>query len=192
MSWLRHLWDSIATILGAIGHFIGDFFTHADEVVDDINHMRETYIATKLNIEREIQQIRDFKFDPKWKNRVINVPAAIDQLQLLKETLFGDFRDRLETLQEPIHQLTLILHQEAAPDAGDPTHAISALSRTSVKLNHIVTMVHQLRDAFDVVCDFVDIFRQLREELSSLDAIFLQQGNLRHWTTDHLRRRVKR
>jgi methyl-accepting chemotaxis protein len=188
--WLKNIWHALGSLLGAIGSFLLNFFASSNDVVDDINHIVTTVQASVLNIKNEIEAVKNFEFDPAWETRVINVPRAISAIQDLKERLFDDFRQRLETLVEPIHELSLILHQEAAPDVGDPQHAVSAISKGAVKLNEIVTMIHQLRDAIDTVADFIDLFSELREDLETLDLLFLPQGKPKQWVTAHYKKRV--
>jgi len=190
--WLQKVLHFLATVITACAHFIFESFTHYDEVVADINDIVTTWKAIKLNVEREVEKIRKFKFDPKWKTRVINVPAAAEQIQELKALLFDDFKGRIDKIVEPVHELTLILHQEAAPDVGDPQGAVNALSKASVKLGHVVTMIHQVRDALHEIESFVELFDQLRENLESLDALFLQQGNVKKVVDVSYRQRQRR
>jgi hypothetical protein len=121
---------------------------------------------------------------------VINVPQAAEQIQNLKALIIDDFRTRIDTIIEPVHELSLILHQEAAPDVGDPQGAVNALSKAGVKLGHLVTMVHQVRTALHTVSDFVALFDTLRENLESLDALFLPQGRPKVAGDYHYRKRV--
>ena len=192
IDWLKKVLKLLATLLYACAHFIFESFTHYDQVVTDINDIVATWKATKLNLEREVTKIREFKFDPKWKTRVINVPIAATQIQELKALLFDDWKHRIDTLVEPVHELTLILKQESAPDVGDPQGAINALSKTSVKLGHVVTMITQVKTALHTVSDFVDLFDRLREELEGLDSLFLQQGNTKKVVDEHYRKRQRR
>ncbi len=190
MDWLRKLWRIISQLLGAILHFVVNAFTHYDQVVDDINAIMTRYAHAKETIQKEIAELRKFQFNPAWKTRVINVPAAIERTQELQARILDDFQNRLRQIVEPVHELTLILKQESAPNPGDPTGAVSALSKTEAKLGEVVVMIHQVRIAFDSVTEFVDLFSELRKDVETLDVIFLQQKNPRKWSTEHLRKRV--
>ena len=190
LGWIKKALSFLANLLVAIAHFIFESFTHYDEVVADINDIVATWAATKANIAIELERIRNFEFDPKWKTRVINVPQAAQQIQDLKSLIVDDFRARVDTLIEPVHELTLILHQEAAPDVQDPQGAVNAMSKASVKLGHVVTMIHQVRDALHTVADFVSLFDTLRENLESLDALFLPQGKPKIAGEYHYRKRL--
>jgi hypothetical protein len=63
------------------------------------------------------------------------------------------------------------------------------MSKASVKLGHVVTMIHQVRDALDEVQSFVELFDKLRENLESLDSIFLPQGSSKTTVTETYRKR---
>jgi len=170
----------IAGILSGIWHFIFQSFTHYDQVVEDCQQIHSQVVAIKANVEREIQQIRAFKFNPRWKSRVINVPKAVEAIQNLKATVFDDFRERITKIEEPIHEFILIFKSEEISH-GDPQQAVSALSKAEVKLGHIVTLLHQVRVAIEQISDFVKLFGELRDQVEGLDALFLQQGNLRRY-----------
>jgi hypothetical protein len=189
VAWLKKVLGFLGQLIVAIAHFVFESFTHYDEVVADVNHIVHTWSAIKLNIEREVGKIRQFKFDPHWKTRVINVPQAAEQIQDLKAMLFEDWKDRVDKVVAPVHELTLVLRQERAPEVGDPQGAVNAMSKASVKLGHVVTMIHQVRDALDEVQSFVELFDKLRENLESLDSIFLPQGSSKTTVTETYRKR---
>lgn len=191
MKWLKDMWSSIAGVLGAVAHFVFNAFTHYDTIADDVQHIVTTVQAAKLNIEREVLEVKKFKFDPRWKTRVINVPIAAQQILDLKALLLDDFKNRLQTITEPVHELSLILKTEASPNVGDPSGAAGALAKTEVKLGHVVTMIHQVRQSLDEITNFIDIFRTLRENFEGLDALFLQQGNPKIVVDEHYRKRQR-
>jgi hypothetical protein len=189
LAWLKKVLGFLGQLLVAIAHFVFESFTHYDEVVADVNHIVDTWSAIKLNIETEVGKIREFKFDPHWKTRVINVPQAAEQIQELKAMLFDDWKGRVDKVVAPVHELTQVLRQERAPDVGDPQGAVNAMSKASVKLGHVVTMIHQVRDALDEVQSFVELFDELRQNLESLDSIFLPQGSSKTTVTETYRKR---
>jgi len=191
-AWILRQLRRVLRFFGDIGHFILESFSHYDAIVEDVTHIVQTFNVGKANIEREIQAIREFEFNPRWSTRVINVPAVAEHLQDLKALLFDDWKERLTLIVEPIHELSLIIHQEAQPDVSDPQGAVSAMSKATVKLGHIVTMLHQIRIAFDEVMNLVDLFDRLRTEAEGLDALFLQQGNTKITVDDHYRKRQRR
>jgi hypothetical protein len=120
-----------------------------------------------------------FQFEPAWKSRVINVPKAIEQIQNLIADVSDGWKERFELLRAPIHELTLIFKAEEIPDAGDPLHQVSGLSKASVKIDEIATMIKQLADASDQVVEVVELFDKVRDAIQTLEPLFLQQGNSR-------------
>jgi hypothetical protein len=165
-------------ILYAIAGFFGSFFQAEVDVVANIQRLAANFQTGKEEITTGIEEIKQFKFDPKWRSRVINVPDAAAHLQDLYESLFGDLRDRLETLRAPIHAFVLIFKAEQL-NADDPGHAASGLARTAAKLQEVATLIAELADASDTALDFVEAFNEVIMNLESLDAIFLQQRNKR-------------
>ena len=72
-----------------------------------------------------------------------------------------------------------IWKQESQPDPQDPTGQVKGITKASVKIGHVVTLIRQLANFSDRIQEVIDIVRRLRENVESLDALFLQQGNLR-------------
>ena len=171
----RRFWE----IITAIASFIFQSFTHYNEVATDIITIVTEWRRIRENVRVEAQRLREFRFDPKWKTRVINVPIAVEQIQDLQQRIFLGWSDRINAIVEPFHELSLVLTTEAAPDPGDPQRAVSALARAQVKLGHIVVAIHQVAEAMQTVGNVVDLFDEVRSQIESFDALFLQQGNTR-------------
>jgi hypothetical protein len=183
-SGLRNFFNSL---LGATGRFFDSLFQSEIHIVDNLQHIVDKFNDTKLSIERETKLIADFKFDPKWKSRVINVPIAIKQIQMLVSHVAETFKGKLETLKAPIHDLALIFKAEAAP-ASDQEKP-SAIARAGVKVDEIATMIDQLAKAMDVVADFAHFAEDITKELKTLDHLFLQQKNKQKKVTLTIRQR---
>ena len=174
---LGGFWDAIKSILGAISRFFGSLFQAEVNIVENIGHIVDNWEQGKQDITEGIQKVKDFKFDPKWKTRVINVPAAIKQVRALYDSLFSDFKDRIQKIVEPVHSLKLIFKAESyGSGAAD---APSRLVKSAAKLDEIATMIKEIADASDEALSFVDAFDDAITSLEELDAIFLQQGKSR-------------
>lgn len=181
--------DLFNSIFGAVGRFFDSLFQSEIHIVDNLQHIVDKFNETKLAIEREVKLVRDFKFDPKWKSRVINVPVAINQIQMLVSHVADTFKGKLETLKAPIHDLALIFKAESAP-ASDQEKP-SAISRAAVKVDEISTMIEQLAKAMDVVSDFAHFAEDITQQLESLDALFLSQGRTQKKQTLTIRKRQR-
>jgi hypothetical protein len=168
----------IAAILAAIWHFLFNAFTHYDQVSQDVEDIAVTVRSIIDNVKAERARVKEFKFDPKWKTRVISVPAAVENIQELRGAVLDAFAGKMETLYQPIHEFSLIFKTEAI-EQGDPQQAVSALSKAEVKLGHLVTFIAQTKTAVHEIADFVDLFQTLRDNAEGLDVLFLPQGSLK-------------
>jgi hypothetical protein len=174
---------SIGGFFRAIGSFFGSFFQAEVNVVENLQRIVDNFDRGKTDIEDGIERIKNFKFEPAWNTRVINVPAAIDHVKALYDDLFGDFRDRVATIIDPFKQLSLIFTAEHE----DP-QAPSGLAKTVVKIDELATMIQQVADASEEALRFVEAIDNVIINLESLDALFLQQGNPRRIVHDETAR----
>jgi hypothetical protein len=174
-NWFKRAWQAVTS-------FLGSFFQAEVNISENITTIINSFTEGRRNIEDGVYRIKHFKFDPQWRTRVINVPAAADAVVALYEEVFGDFRERMQILVEPIHQLSLIFRAEK--ENPDPLGGPSALARTSVKIDEIATMISQLAEASKVALNFTQAFDDVIINLETLDVIFLQQGNKRKWVSD--------
>jgi len=183
------LFRGIAGILSGIWHFLFNAFTHYDTIVEDVQGIHSSVLTIRANVQSEVEKVKNFTIDPKWKTRVINVPIAVDQIKETYTKVFGDLLELVKEIESPIHDFVLIFKTEQI-EQGDPQQAVSALSKAEVKLGHIVTLLTQVNHALKNVVAIVDRFRILRENLEGLDALFLQQGNLRRSVSEKSRIRI--
>jgi hypothetical protein len=170
------------SIFSAIGRFFSSIFSAEINVADNINAIVANYNRAKSEIDDGIARIKDFELDPRWKSRVINVPLAVEHVKGLYDDVFGDFRERVGQIIEPMHQLSLIFRGES--ETPGLTETPSALSRTAVKVDEIATMISQIKTATDTALTFVDAFDNVIINLESLEVLFLSQSNPRR--TEHL------
>ena len=174
-------WDTIKNIFGAIGSFLSSLFSAEQEVVGNVQHLIQSLQDARDKIGAEVEEIKNFKFDPKWKTRVINVPRAFKAFQQLKGEIFDDFRERLGKLQTPFDTFKGIFDTTSDADAGDK---IAGLNKAAVKVHQLAVLIQQLDQAMDEIVNFIDFFSRLRDEAEHLDDLFLQQGNSRQRLTD--------
>jgi hypothetical protein len=176
-------WGKIGNIFSAIGHFISQFFTDFNDIADRVQEMHDTFDAAVQNIEKEIQEIKDFQFDVKWKTRVINVPIAAQQLQDLKTFVFETMKDKFIKVRDELKEFATIIKQETAKqDVGDPQNP-SALSRATVTVHSVITEFSIVNTVLKDVMDLSGMFLELTQRLKTLDDLFLKQGNPRQRVT---------
>jgi phage-related protein len=180
VNWLKNIF---AKILAAIGQAFGSFFQSEIEVQDNVEKIISNFRKGRQEIIDGIDEVRNFQFNPQWRTRVINVPAAQDYLVGLYDSVFTDFRDKMDTLVAPFHDLALIFRAEHS-GAGDPQQAVSGVAKAAVKIDEIATCVKQFADATDTALSFIETFQQILMTLETLEGIFLQQSNPRQ--LDHL------
>lgn len=165
----------LSSAVAAAGRFFNSLFQTELEITDNITKIVKDSEETKKNIKAEIEKLKSFEFNPRWKSRVINVPTAIDQSKQLIEKVIHTFSGKLERLLQPIKDLHTIFEGESAPDPlGDKP---AAISKAAVKVNHIATMISDLAKAMDDVKDMSKLVKDVTDSLESLDTLFLSQGN---------------
>lgn len=171
------MFNWIRSVINAVTGFFGRLFSAEVNVVDNITGIVANYRTGRSQIEDGVERLKNFQFDPRWKTRVINVPIAIEAIVALYDEVFGDFKERLGQIIEPVHQLQLIFH--ADKEQAGLTEVPSGLSRTAVKIDEIATMIAQIKTATDTALTFTQAFDDIIINLETLDAIFLGQTNPR-------------
>jgi flagellin-specific chaperone FliS len=174
---LKAFEDAVKALLSNVFSVVLKLFEAEADISENIQTIVTNLQLLKSNTQVEVQKLRDFKFDPKFKTRVINVPAAIDQVKELVEKFSDGWRERFDTLAAPFHELSLIFKQEAAPDPlGDHP---AQLAKAAVKVDELATMIQQIATATETVKEVEQLFDELITQIQGLDALFLQQGNRR-------------
>jgi hypothetical protein len=180
----------LSSVVGALGRFFDSLFQAEIHIEDNARRIGENFNKLRLNIPVQIQRVKDFKFNPHWNTRVINVPIAIEQMRSLIEEVTQGWKERLETFSEPFHEFILIFKAEAM-SAGDPQQQVSGVSKAAVKLDEIATLVAQLATASETLVEIDSMFDDVLKFFQDLDQVFLQQGNPRKLVRDaHPRIRV--
>jgi len=194
LDWIKRVLKTIGHLLVGIWHFLGQFFSGIDTIAKNAGDIETAVIELHKNLDVQVDRLKNFKFDPHWKSRVINVPIAIEQIRSFIDLVTQDWRDRIDTIRKPISGFQAVLEGFKHGNAvgGGDQEALSSLSKAEITAEAIVTFSQDLSDAFNEINEFEDLFRQVIDQIEGLDALFLQQGNSRVWETSHLRRRVPR
>src|SRR4051794_5950651 len=114
---LDKLKAALSAILGAATRFFSSLFQAEVNIVSNLERINDAFNRTKESLEREVATLKAFKFEPKWKTRVINVPTAIKQIKKLIEKTTDEFKGKFEVLKAPVHELALIFKVEAQPSS---------------------------------------------------------------------------
>lgn len=188
MSFITNVENLFSSLFGAATRFFGSLFQAEANIVENLHQIVVKFDETKANIAAEVEKLKSFEFNPHWKSRVINVPAAIDQIRTLAETVVDAFKGKFEVLIAPIHDLSLIFKQEQVPSGTDQP---SALAKTAVKIDEISTMIAQLATAMEAVANMTEVFKTVTDQIESLDALFLSQGNAQKKQLLTIRKRIR-
>ena len=174
----QNLWGELQTVLGAIGSFFTNFFSAAERIGNSIDALCTKVDALVLNTEKAVQEVKDFKFDPKWKQRVINVPIAIDQVRNFITQVPKDLTDKFKALVVDLRGLKDGLHDVAGQVSGEGGGGAGL-----VKVISWMSLLDQSFQRLDTFVDDLSVIvqdiRDITHEIEKLDTLFLQQGNPR-------------
>ena len=151
---------------------IGNFFLGVTRIVQDIENLISDVEQLFENTRLELHRIKQLEVNPKWKTRVINVPAAFDQTKGFLEGIVDEVVSAFHSLVSNLRAIRREIHIEPEP-GGQKTLAIIHI------LEKIRDFVTETDAGIRALESFVDAIRQSREELESFETVFLQQGNLR-------------
>jgi len=141
----------------------------ADETVTNGRQLSE-------NIRLEYGHLKSLKFDPKFKNRVINAPKAIEQTRSFVQNLVGEVSDAFHSLISNLRAITGIAHEVGGLGTEKSGQGVIHILNDITKLKNFIGEINQF---FQSLNSFVESLRKIRDELETLDTLFLQQGNSR-------------
>jgi len=177
----QNLWAELQTVFSAIGHFFTSYFSAAERIASSIDSICSKVEALVKNVETEVQAVKDFKFDPKWKSRVINVPTAIDKTREFFLDTPAELKDLFKSLAEDLRNLVAGLKDRAGEIGGVDVQGTSGSG-----LIKVVVWLEVLQEIFDRIEAFIDSLQVIVDDIKkiihffeTLDTIFLQQGNPR-------------
>jgi hypothetical protein len=187
----KDFFSKIGGLLKQLGSLIYNGVQYADEhstgfeesiqrIIDDINEFSANF-----------NQLKEFDFDPKWKTRVISVPAAIDAIQ----DLFFTTRDELVSDYNQLREAVIEVRQafgSTKPSLGslDPSGAQSNLTKIVNTIGNMSVAMNQLANAFDAITDVETLANILKQKIEGLDPLFLPQAKSRKWLTERTYKRV--
>jgi hypothetical protein len=182
-TWLRHLWQVLVdAVLRTSAHA-------AEEAVQQLDVWSQLEADT-LNLINAIRDIPKFKFDPKWKSRVINAPRAIEGIQDVYDIVFHGLGEKFAALYQAILTLRASLEGQNFGHFGsvDPqsrlTKIVDYIGALQVALRAFATAYHDLSDIAQTIDD-------VKRRIETLDDLFLPQSNSRVWITVHERARSR-
>jgi len=183
---IREIWTNLLPALGRIWGKLVQFKDNTLNLFGNIQHLIDS-------VKTEVDGFRHFTANPHWKNRVISVPRAIENITSVWD-IVHDFVTRTEDIVRLIKDR---VQQVQAPEPDD----IEAIERLPGKLakvgEKILGIATLIIDTLQTIEDFisdlqsiVDDIHQLREDLEHLDGIFLPQNKPRRYETTKRRARV--
>jgi methyl-accepting chemotaxis protein len=174
----KEFFHALGDEIGTVVTYLGDFFETWNVSIDDFQEIADNIREIEMNAKAEIEKIKTFQFDPKFKSRVINVPIAIEQIHdfvdLLKTFLF----DQVHNVIDPIHDLIQTFKAEAET-LSQTMDKPNGLARASSFLHSVETAIGEIKDATDAAKDFTEMATEITDRIEGLNDLFLQQGNPR-------------
>jgi gas vesicle protein len=190
----KGLAGNLMTLWNLIGHayeYIKNFWNHLLTLIDRI----KTLVT---DIETEIQAIKDFEFDPRWRTRVISVPVAYQQLHRLAVDIPSEITTAVKDIIEQIRTKV----EAGTGETGDfDVEDLEAdlkllpekLAKAGEKILGFVTLITDAVLSISALVDdlqtLVTDFSEIRQDIENLDAIFLPTGRPRRAVDVHYRKR---
>lgn len=138
------------------------------------------------NVRQEARRIRKFRFDPKWKTRVINAPRAVESTR----DLVADVGDTISTAFHAFITNVRAISRTAKGTERDPSGHGEGVGKILGILNEIKLVINEIDLLFKDLNNFLDVLRRVTDELESFDTLFLPQGNKGPKITVDYRKRV--
>jgi hypothetical protein len=184
--------SSAATKAEAVAETALQLLFHADNLtVASIENILTEIKALAFNLQLEMDRIRRFKIDVKWKTRVISVPRAVTATKLLFRNLTTGLKDKIDDIAKPFEDFAAIARAELAtsgfidPIGGQQeSKIVSAFTKLEDFITSLNNLVGDVSKALQQAANFVDLFDQLLQEVEHLETFFLQQGNPRKRSHD--------
>src|SRR2546423_4691020 len=175
----------MARLTGVLTDVLGALVRTDNLTGESIAGIQTSVKALVANFEVELDRVNHFKFDPKWKTRVINVPKAIDAMKRLIGLLRSGITPKLRTLEQPFITFQTGLHdieltsQAALNDPQAPSKFAVGLSEAKEFIEALNQLVGDVDKALQAVSELTAVFDRVLQFLQTLDDIFLKQGNTR-------------
>ncbi len=184
------------SILTAIKTWLGPFGKLLDKLKETYDHVVNIYDAGSTlvtSITDEVNAWRNFKQDIRFKQRVIELEAAVTKTKALIEGIPAAWKsivDIFKQFKESLTQETNPVEDAEAATADIEAGGIKtlltkfpalarALERLLGALALIVSALEAIANTVDDIQTVVDEITRLRLEIEKLDSIFLSQSNKR-------------
>lgn len=198
MSFVGDLVDRVLTpIVDAIKKALGPFGKVFDLISKFFTGFRDSFnkgVALSVAIINEIHEWRNFKENIHVKQRVVNLPIAIDKSQELLQKIIDAWHAIVDLAKE--------IQKQAKGQTEDPTaeaeEAVSDIESSGVKtllekfpklakglekllgfLAVAVGVLESIQNAIDDLTKIVAAITGIREEIETGSTVFLQQNNPR-------------
>jgi len=174
----QNLWAEIQTVYSAIANFATKSVVDVSGVLSDLQGIHDDWQELKLNLQTEVEKLKSFQFDVRWKTRVIHVPTAVDQIKNLIDEIFHQLIDKLDEVLAPLKDLTGEI-QELTRKQSASEDQVTTLAKIEGGIAFVQTAVHNTREAMDSVKDLSELFLDITNRIETGSDLFLQQGNPR-------------
>jgi len=174
----KNLWAELQAVFSAIGNFFSRAVVDVSGVLSDLQAMHDDWQELKANLQTEVEKLKTFEFDVRWKSRVINVPIAIDQIRDLIDEIFHQLIDKLDSIFEPLKDLAGEI-QELGRQQTQTEDQVTLLAKIQGGIGFVQIAIHNVREAFDAAKDVTELFLDITNRIEHGSDLFLQQGNPR-------------
>jgi hypothetical protein len=174
----QNLWAELQTVLSTVGSFAQTAIVDVSGVLSDLQGIHDDWEELKANLQVEVQKLKTFEFDVRWKTRVINVPIAVDQIRNLIDEIFHQLIDKLDEVLAPLKDLAGKI-QELTRQQSTSEDQVTALAKVEGGIGFVQIAIRDTRQAMDSVKDLSELFLDITNRIESGSDLFLQQGNPR-------------
>lgn len=186
---IERLFNSIfgGTVVAKLVSKVTEGITHVSTLVERITHLIDS-------IKSEITHFANWKEDIRIKSRVINIPKAVEKTQDLIVglkaswqavlALIEDFKTAVKGGDPKAEAEEMAADLESLDNIGTKLlQKLPKLARGLEKLLGVVTLIVDAvitwSGAVDKIQTIVDEITRIREEIESLESVFLSQRNPR-------------
>lgn len=162
--------------------------------LDNVAQIESKFEGLTENFKALFEQIKAFKFEPKWKTRVILVPRAIEAGKHFWQLISMDFLDRLTAIAEPFGnfkvEIATLKEALSAQSVDSPTGVGRAVNQVENTVRSVNRLIGDVSDALDKIQDFEDLLQELTDDIEKLDEFFLPQGKPKQLVDVKYRKRI--
>ena len=179
--------SSIGDWFRGLGSGIASLFTHA---VDTETGLFDAYFAISDDVKAAVATLESFKhftFDPKWKNRVINVPRAVEGINDVVDIVVHGFKDKFTELKDVVEEIVNLVGESRGP----PEEGAGGLANVQSKLATIKLVTVKLKVAMHDVLQLEQMLADMKQRVETLEDLFLPQGNPKLTVDEHYRKRQR-